>query len=833
MKLKLLTLTCCLGLLVACTQPNSPTARGPVNAQPVGTLSLPEERGIPLTVWRPESGEWWTWSTTSGAAQPYVWGEVGERPLQGDYDGDGVTDSAVFRPSDGSWQIRSGGSSASTWSGPPTPVGEDALPVSGDYDGDGRNDEAAYSPSSAQWQVNLSGGGGTLRSAWGSLGSVPVSGDFDGDGRSDLAVWSPAGGLWQVRLSASGEIRTMNWGTQDDVPVSGDFDGDGRSDYTVYRPSTAQWFTVTSSGASISHVWGEGGDVPMSGDFDSDGLADYAVWNSSTGVWKVRSSAQTSGLTQEWGTSGDVPVDQAFIGRRPLALSAPWAVSGTTVTARLDIRAAPGTTVQVGGQGAQVTSVLGKTVSFIVPEDALLTGMQTVTVFSGARTLSATINVLPASSPTPVPAAVKPDPVLVTLKAGVNDSPELRQQFLNLGFELVDVVRPASGGASGEAPCDRLLYGLKDLYGRSPGEVAGALAALKNVIYGIDPLSHGGVGGYTDPARILPISDPTDPTPGPIYPYPAPAPISVSPYSDYAASIGLAAVHARQLDGQGVTIAILDTGVSTHVSLSGRFDWAHSASFTGDDIQGNVTDHLDPQDQSDPGHGHGTGVATLAVGHADGTELGVAPGATFLSMRVCDRYGRCRASDVIQGLCHTLQVTDPRRLVINMSLGVDTESPAVNEVIREAIRQGALVVAAGGNDGQRGNRAHFPAAAPKTVANDGLVTVAALQLSDGNWRHAPFSTSGNYIDIAAPGSGLRAGCDVCDGGTPMRAGYSARDGTSFAAPLVAGALALWREKYPGLPPAEIERLLKESALPVPSASVQQVGAGMLNLNSKP
>ena len=832
MKLKFLTLTC-LGLLAACAQPpHSPPGVFSHQTGPVTALSLPSDAAPTLTVWRPTSGQWWPWSPTSGGAAPYVWGQADDRPGLGDYDGDGVVDSALFRPSDGRWQFRSGGPDGHTWTGNSTLLSEDALPVAGDYDGDGRNDEAAYSPSSARWLVNLSGGG-TIDRTYGSPGSLPVSGDFDGDGKSDLAVWDPSTGDWQVVLSASGTPRTLNWGTLGDVPVSGDFDGDGRSDFTVYRPSTAQWFTVMSSGDTVSHVWGESGDLPVSGDFDGDGKADYAVWNTGTGIWNIRYSGSGGSLLQGWGEAGDVPLDRPFVGSRPMVLSSAWAARGDTVEARLDVRPRPGVTVQLGTVGAQVTSVIGNSVWFSVPDDASLSGVQSVTLTSGSRTFSGTLNLVTETPPTVVPASARPDPVLVTLKAGVSDSPEVRQQFAGIGFEVVDVVAPASGNVSGSAACDRLLYGLKDLYGRSSADVLAALGALKNVIYTIDPLSHGGVGGYTAPARLFPPSDPTDPLP--VDPSPEePSPVAVSAYADYAAGIGLGAVHARQLDGQGVTIAVLDTGVSPHDSLAGRFDWNRSASFTGDDIQNNVTDHLDAQNADDPGYGHGTGVATLAAGRAlpDGTDIGVAPGATFMSVRVCDRYGRCRASDVIQGLCHTLHVANPRKLVINMSLGGDNESVAVDDVVRSAIAQGALVVAAGGNDGLRGNSAHFPAAASKTALNDGLVTVAALQFLNGSWQHAPFSTSGSYIDIAAPGSALRTGCDIC-GGAPMRAGYTARDGTSFAAPLVAGALALWREKYPDLAPAEIERLLKESALPVQGASVQQVGAGLLNLSSRP
>ncbi len=94
------------------------------------------------------------------------------------------------------------------------------------------------------------------------------------------------------------------------------------------------------------------------------------------------------------------------------------------------------------------------------------------------------------------------------------------------------------------------------------------------------------------------------------------------------------------------------------------------------------------------------------------------------------------------------------------------------------------------------------------------------------WQPAVFSTRGKYVDIAAPGAGLRSG-------TPGNGYANAYQGTSFSTPLVAGAMALWKEADATLTPAQIEANLKNNAIPLPPFSTDEVGAGLLNLNVAP
>ena len=158
-----------------------------------------------------------------------------------DYNGDGKTDIAAWRPSTGVWSVR--GISTTTYGLP------NDKPAPGDYDGDGKADVAVWRPSTGQWYVR-----GIITTTYGVSGDKPVQADFDGDGKTDIAVWRPSTGRWYIRGKAS-----VGWGLSGDVPVPGDYDGDGKADVAVWRPTTGQWYV---RGASTV-VFGQNGDIPV------------------------------------------------------------------------------------------------------------------------------------------------------------------------------------------------------------------------------------------------------------------------------------------------------------------------------------------------------------------------------------------------------------------------------------------------------------------------------------------------------------------------------------------------------------------------------------------
>ncbi|MGI8686912.1 MAG: Ig-like domain-containing protein [Acidimicrobiales bacterium] len=266
--------------------------QGACATAPVSVTVTPEADGVDydgdgatdIAVYRPSSGQWFVRGLT-----PITWGGGSDVPLPGDYNGDGSADYAVYRPSSGQWFVRNG--ATTTWGG----AGD--VPVPGDYDGNGSTDIAVYRPSTGEWFV--SGGAVTT---WGAGDDVPIPADYDGNGSTDVAVYRPSTGQWFVRA-----ISTTVWGLSTDVPLPGDYDANGSADIAVYRPSTGQWFVRDITTA----VWGAGGDMPLPGDYDGNGTADIAVYRPSTGQWFVR-----NGSTTVWGASGDVPLPLPYAIRR-------------------------------------------------------------------------------------------------------------------------------------------------------------------------------------------------------------------------------------------------------------------------------------------------------------------------------------------------------------------------------------------------------------------------------------------------------------------------------------------------------------------------------------
>jgi type VII secretion-associated serine protease mycosin len=219
--------------------------------------------------------------------------------------------------------------------------------------------------------------------------------------------------------------------------------------------------------------------------------------------------------------------------------------------------------------------------------------------------------------------------------------------------------------------------------------------------------------------------------------------------------------------GQGVTVAVLDTGVqATRSELSGVV-------LPGNDFHGGDA-HTDIDTVK---HGHGTQMAILIAGQGGTTGLtGIAPQAKILPVRSGSE--KSNYADAIRW------AADNGARVINMSFGTPTScdlDQATADAVQYAVNKGAVLVAAAGNDKLNGNPSPTPASCP------GVLTVGAVDADMNSWEK---SNTGPFVDVAAPGVHI---VSVDNQGQEGITG-----GTSDASALVSGAVALVWSKYPNL-----------------------------------
>ncbi len=275
------------------------------------------------------------------------------------------------------------------------------------------------------------------------------------------------------------------------------------------------------------------------------------------------------------------------------------------------------------------------------------------------------------------------------------------------------------------------------------------------------------------------------------------------------------------LDGAGVTVAVLDTGVDAdHPDLAGRI--AAAQDFSG---SGGTHD----------AYGHGTHVAATVGGTgaaSDGARQGLAPAADLIVGKVLGDDGQGPLSQVIAGM---EWATEQGADVVNLSLGSDEPSDGTDP-LSQALDEltettGTLFVVAAGNAGEQGDETiGSPAAA------DTALTVGAVDRAD---TLAPFSSRGPRPgdgavkpDLTAPGVGIVAArAEGTAMGTPVDEDYTSASGTSMATPHVAGAAALLAQAHPDWDAERLRSALISTAHTVPETAVTEQGGGRLDVGA--
>src|ERR1700722_10970594 len=306
-----------------------------------------------------------------------------------------------------------------------------------------------------------------------------------------------------------------------------------------------------------------------------------------------------------------------------------------------------------------------------------------------------------------------------------------------------------------------------------------------------------------------------------------------TPSDAFLQQTGADALAAGGDTGQGVTVAVLDTGIDNLPDFSGRL-------IGGVDLTGGGSPFSDP-------YGHGTFVAGLIAGNgasSNGQYSGEAPGADLVSIKVAGASGSTDLGTLISGLQWAVDHASADNIrVLNISLGFQPFESTVLNPLDQAVEAvwdaGITVVTSSGNAGTSDGTILSPGDDPMVLTVGALddlpqPTVSADEMNDfssvgptapDGWAKPDLVTSGrSVVSLAAPGS------TIYDDNPSARIGSGnfVGSGTSFSAAITSGAAALILSDNPGLTPDQVKARLLGTTNPGPVGNPFVDGHGALN-----
>ncbi|WP_138758944.1 S8 family serine peptidase [Modestobacter altitudinis] len=314
--------------------------------------------------------------------------------------------------------------------------------------------------------------------------------------------------------------------------------------------------------------------------------------------------------------------------------------------------------------------------------------------------------------------------------------------------------------------------------------------------------------------------------------------------NNIARVVGAQDAYAAGVTGKGVGVALIDTGVTPVAGLtSGNLVNGPDLSF---DSQNPDTAHVD-------GFGHGTHLASIIAGrdvagsptsYLDPTRFnGVAPDATLVNVKVGAGNGAVDVSQVIAGIDWVVEHADDKGLnirVINLSYGTDsTQSSAVDPLayaVENAWKHGIVVVVSGGNEGDSTKNLANPASDPNVLAVGAMDDAGTVGRDDDtvpSWSTK--GTDARHVDVVAPGVsvlGLRNPGGYADVRNPQAVvgdRFARASGTSQAAAVVSGEVALLLQAFPKLTPDQVKLVITQSASGVTTSSAVMSGSGLIDV----